>query len=412
MQLNFVIRHKEDLLKYIDSSQKLEIVNLKQMKQILEMNISSDIWENAQKLDLLSFNQQFIELTRTFKFSCKFTQYFYLISFLSNLTKLDLKFNKIFDISTIYKLKNLQNLDVSSNNIEDISAIQFLKDLTILDVSFNKIISYNIALPNLVDLKISCNKLQEQSGFQYSPKLMNLDISETKTTNIEVIPQQLFCLRALKLSFNNISDIAYISNFINLQSLHLDNNNELKNIEPLQACTQITELNMSNTSIADIWPLQFMKNLKTLDMFKTKVTDLHPLQFLHNLESISAFRASIIDVTPLSDLPKLNYLILNTNKIINNPLLHLNNYHKYDISDQMKPSADELKFYSKILKVHSSHKQIRTILNQNRIKKFKTQLFENKNVVETMFFNCIRKMNIQLEILAYFIQGSIAMKNE
>ncbi|CAL6051645.1 leucine-rich_repeat domain-containing protein [Hexamita inflata] len=406
MQLNFIIRHKEDLLNYFDSSQKLEIVNLNQMKELLEMNISPDIWENAQKLELLSFNQEFIELTRTFKFSCKFTQYFHLISFLSNLTKLDLKFNKISDISTIYKLKNLKNLDVSSNIIEDILPIRLLKDLTILDVSFNKITSYNIALPNLVDLKISCNKLQDQSGLQYSPKLMNLDISETKTTNIEVIPQQLFCLRVLKLSFNNISNISYISNFKYLQSLHLDNNNELQNVKPLKDCTQITELNMSNTSIADIWPLQFMKNIKTLDMFKTKVIDLHPLQFLYNLESVSAFRACIIDVTPLSDLPKLNYLSLNTNKIINNPLMHLTNYHKYDLSDQKEPSADELKFYNKILKVHSSHKQIRTIQNQNRIKKLRTFLFENKNDVETMFLDYDRKMNTQLKLLAYFIQGS------
>ncbi|CAL6052103.1 Hypothetical_protein [Hexamita inflata] len=95
--------------------------------------------------------------------------------------------------------------------------------------------------------------------------------------------------------------------------------------------------------------------------------------------------------------------------------MHLTNYHKYDLSDQKEPSADELKFYNKILKVHSSHKQIRTIQNQNRIKKLRTFLFENKNDVETMFLDYDRKMNTQLKIIGLLYIGFghiIVMKNE
>ncbi|CAL6103634.1 leucine-rich_repeat domain-containing protein [Hexamita inflata] len=458
------------LLNHFSSSQKLEICYLKQMKGLLALNVPPEIWKDASNRNLLSFNLEFVQRTNEFTSTYNYIQYIDLLSFLTNLTELNLLHNKISDISAISKIrtletldlsdngiedistlqslsdlmylteiclsenkisdisaiskiKNLKKLQLSSNGIQDISALQYLLDLTHLNLSENNLTTYTIALPNLLYLNISTQfigkkysninktltKLQDISGLQHSPKLECLYLSETKTTDLSTIPHQMFRLKELILSQNNITQISYLSNFVDLQSLDLGCNKQIQNIGPLKFCTQLEKLVISQTNITDIWPLQFMKNLQTLDMSCTRVIDLHPLQYLHKLNSITAHNTGIIDVSPLSNLTQLYFLYLINNKITNvDTLKHHKKFLKYYLSDQNVPTTNELKFYNKILKVHSSHKQIRTIQNQNRIQKIRTSLTLKKNVVETIIYNYARKMNTQLEILAYFIESSNA----
>ncbi|CAL6005637.1 Conserved_hypothetical protein [Hexamita inflata] len=467
MQPNNVITSKEDLLNHFGSSKKLQILDQKQIEDLLEMNVPPEIWQDASDRNLLSFNQEFVMNTYYFTLTDKNIQYIDLLSFLTNLTKLYLQNNKISDISAISKIrtletldlsdngiedistlqslsdliylteiclsenyisdisaiskiKNLKNLDLGSNYIKDISALQSLPDLTHLNLSENNITTYTIALPNLLDLNISrqfvgtqfitpINQLQDKSGLQYSPKLQKLNLWRTEITDLSTIPHQMFSLKELDLSWNNITQISYLSNFVDLQYLELCYNKQLQNIGPLKFCTQLTKLSISLTNITDIWPLQFMKNLKTLNMNETQVIDLHPLQYLHKLNYISAHNTGIIDVSPLSNLTQLYFLSFRDCKITNlDTIKHLNYFSEFIFSDQKVPTTDELKFYNEILKVHNSHKQIRTIQNQNRIQKIRFSLTQKKNVVETILDNYARKMNTQLEILLYFIESSNA----
>ncbi|CAL6035676.1 leucine-rich_repeat domain-containing protein [Hexamita inflata] len=277
MQPNQEIKSKEDLLKHFGSSLKLEILDLQQMKDLLEMNIPLEVWEDASNRNLFSVNQEFVQETKEFKFNGRSIEHIYLISFLTNLTELSLQNNDISGISSISKLKNLKKLYLSINRIKDISALQLLT-VTHLNLFKNIITSYTVALPNLVELSLECNELQDKSGLQHSPKLERLDLTETETTDLRTIPHQLFGLKYLNLYYNNLKEISYLSNFIDLQILSLGENEQLQNIGPLQFCTQLTYLSISGTCIADIWPLQFMKNLNSLEMAHTKVVDLHPLQ--------------------------------------------------------------------------------------------------------------------------------------
>ncbi|CAL6023533.1 leucine-rich_repeat domain-containing protein [Hexamita inflata] len=304
-------------------------------------------------IQVLSFNQEFLQETQEFGFNNRGIKYCYLVSYLTNLTKLNLSCNNISDISSVSKLKNLKKLYLGSNYIEDISVLQSLPDLIHLHLYENRITSYTLALPSLVYLSLSDNKLQDKSGLQHSPKLERLYLSETKTTDLRTIPHQLFGLKDLNLYHNNIIEISYLSNFVDLQSLDLCHNKQLQNIGPLKFCTQLKKLRIDETSIADLWPLQFMKNLKTLEMYKTKVVDLHPLQNLYQLQYISAYDACIIDITPLSKLTFLLFsLDFSFNQITDTDTLqHHKNFSNYNFQGQQVPKTDELKFYSKILSV-------------------------------------------------------------
>ncbi|CAL6010493.1 Conserved_hypothetical protein [Hexamita inflata] len=409
MQLNHVIESREDLLNHFDSSEKLEINNSEQMKDLLEMQIPPEVWEDALKRNLLSFNYEFVQQTKEFSFDYREIEHIYLISFLINLTELNLQENEISDISSISKLKNLKQLYLSYNSIDDISTLQSLPDLTHLHLYQNKLTSYTLALPNLVELVLGYNSLKDKSGLQHSPKLERLDLSQTETTDLHTIPHQLFGLKELNVSENNITDISYISNFIDLQILDFSYNKQLQTIGPLKFCTQLTKLVIVTTNVSDIWPLQFMKNLKTLDMYETKVVDLHPLQYLYKLENISADNASIIDVSPLSKLTQLKTLSFSFNKITNaDTLKHHQNFSEYNQSDQEVPTPDELKFYNKIISVHSSHKQFRKIQAENRASKIKKQMTHQKEQFNLKINEQIQVINMKIEIWAQFIQNSYA----
>ncbi|CAL6111673.1 Conserved_hypothetical protein [Hexamita inflata] len=369
MQPNHVIRNKEELLNHFGSSKQLEIGDLKQIENLLRMNIPPEIWGDAFNRNLLFFKQELVQGTKEVTFDSIYIKHIFLISFLTNLTELSLYNNKISDISAVSKLKNLKKLDLSSNLIEDISALKSLTNLTHLYLYRNKLTSYNLALPNLEELELQGNQLQDKSGLQHSPKLKRLNLSETEIIDLQ------------------ISDLGI--------------NQQLLNIGPLKFCTQLTELNISETSISDIWPLQFMKNLKTLNMDNTKVIDLHPLQHLNQLEYITAHDACILDVSPLSKLTQLNSLDFSFNKITNaEPFKHHKNFSQYNLSLYEAPTTYELKFYSKILSVHNSHKQIRTIQNYYMIIKFRTSLTLKKNAVETIiqpWVTVFQKWNNQVQ---------------
>ncbi|CAL6035147.1 leucine-rich_repeat domain-containing protein [Hexamita inflata] len=152
-----------------------------------------------------------------------------------------------------------------------------------------------------------------------------------------------------------------------------------------------------------------MKNLNTLQIASTKVIDLHPLQYLYKLVEISAFDACIIDVSPLSNLTQLKDLTLTKNKITNaETLKHHKIFSEYEFSDQEVPTPDELTFYSKILSVHSSHKQIRKIQAENRVSKFRESITHQKEDIKFQINEQIRAINQKIEIWAQFVQNSNA----
>ncbi|CAL6041124.1 Conserved_hypothetical protein [Hexamita inflata] len=407
MKPNHVIRSQEDLLNHFDSSQKLEINNSEQMENLLCLNVQPEVWEDASNKNLLSFSQEFVQNTTKFTSDCREIEHIYLISFLANLIDLDLQDNNISDISSIIKLKNLKKLYLGRNKIGDISALQSLTDLIFLDLFSNKLTSYTLALPDLVELTLSCNKLEDKSGLQHSSKLQRLNLNKTETTDLRTIPTQLFGLKELTLQQNNLIEIVYLSNFVDLQYLDLSYNPQLQNIGPLQFCTQLTKLCIFTTSISDIWPLQFLKNLKILSMANTKVVDLHPLQYLFQLQYISVYHTCIIDVSPLAKLTLLESVEFRFNKITNaDTLQHHKNFSEYDFSDQEVPTPDELTFYSKILSVRSSHKQIRKIQAENRVSKFRESITRQKEQFNLKMNEQIQFMNKKIEII--FSQNSYA----
>ncbi|CAL6100842.1 Hypothetical_protein [Hexamita inflata] len=80
------------------------------------------------------------------------------------------------------------------------------------------------------------------------------------------------------------------------------------------------------------------------------------------------------------------------------------NFSECNLSNQEVPTPDKLQFYNKILSVHSSHKQIKKIMNDNKSTNFRTSLAQKKNVISTMLNYQIQTLNKQVDMLIQIVR--------
>ncbi len=103
------------------------------------------------------------------------------ISFLKNLTELDLNGNFISDISFLKDLTNLTKLDLSRNFISDISFLKDLTNLTKLDLRSNSVKKLPIEITNLT--------VRIKWSYDYTDKGIFLEDNPLESPPIEIIMQ-------------------------------------------------------------------------------------------------------------------------------------------------------------------------------------------------------------------------------
>jgi len=91
--------------------------------------------------------------------------------------------------------------------------------------------------------------------------------------------------------------------------------NEIKNLQPLQNLTGLTELIAESNHIEDLSALLSLTALQSLDLYDNQVVDISPLQSLANLTRLDLSQNKIHDITPLLSLNKLVFLDISKNDI-------------------------------------------------------------------------------------------------
>jgi Leucine-rich repeat (LRR) protein len=85
----------------------------------------------------------------------------------------------------------------------------------------------------------------------------------------------------------------------------------IKRLVPLAACTNLCNLNLSNTLVTDLNPLSACLRL---DLYRTNVHDIFPLRKCVNLQWLMISKSSdegpsnIKDISPLSSLTQMKFL--------------------------------------------------------------------------------------------------------
>ncbi len=177
-----------------------------------------------------------------------------------NLEKLDLRKNKIKDLTPLKNLTKLKALYLEKNIIKDISPLSGLTNLEVLALggfqggNYIEDISPLAELTNLKNLDLSWNNIEDISPLAGLTNLLELNLEK-----------------------NSIEDISALKDLINLTRLDLSRNLLFDNIESLENLTNVTHLFLSWNYISDISPLKNMINLKTLNLAGNRIDDIYLL---------------------------------------------------------------------------------------------------------------------------------------
>ena len=141
------------------------------------------------------------------------------------------------------------------------------------------------------------------------------NISDVKSAEIINIPDD-----NLKAALNKILDKDKKADITNhelesLESLRLGYE-DIRNLEGLQYCINLTSLDLTGNEIIDIGDLSGLKNLKTLTLSENKIDKISGLSGLSNLTQLDLNYNEIEEISGLSELSNLEYLNLDNNKII------------------------------------------------------------------------------------------------
>ena len=284
------------------------------------------------------------------------------LEFATNLTYLNLRQNKIGDISALANLTNLTRLYLSENNIRDISALANLTNLTDLNLWGNKIgnISVLARFTKLTSLSLAWNNIRDVSVLARLTKLTYLSLRNNKIGDISALAN-LTNLTKLYLNNNNIGDISALARLTKLTVLWLDNNkisdfspiaglipnlefyrNSNQRVESpavnipdpnLRAAIEealgkasgatitradmltLTRLIGEDRGIENLTGLEFATNLTELRLKGNKIGDISALARLTKLTYLSLWENNIGDISVLANLTKLTELRLWGNKI-------------------------------------------------------------------------------------------------
>jgi len=109
---------------------------------------------------------------------------------------------------------------------------------------------------------------------------------QLKKKRDEVTPDDYRDVTELDLSNSSITDIEPVKDMHNLQELNLNRCKNLENLEPLRNLTSLQVLILDNTRVSDLLSIKGLTSLQRLWLSKTKVADLSPLTGLTKLQQL------------------------------------------------------------------------------------------------------------------------------
>ncbi|CAL6075947.1 Internalin-A_precursor [Hexamita inflata] len=225
--------------------------------------------------------------------------------------------------------------------------------------------------------------------------------------NLKNIDQivKLVSLEVLAISSNYLQKIDSINLLVNLKELDLSQNESL-DLTPLKNLVGLTQLNLGSCELTELSALKLLINLQLLDLSFNRGINITKLQYLKNLTHLNLEYCDLVSVCALTPLVNLEYLNVQDNQIVFLNINHLtklklfniernrininslkqhpnynlsvNNKRCFKITNQKKPSNEEL-FRAKTLKnVESSNILLKNAQNNYQIFKRLLNYFKIK----------------------------------
>ncbi|MHA1988215.1 MAG: leucine-rich repeat domain-containing protein [Promethearchaeota archaeon] len=234
-------------------------------------------------------------------------------SLLDDVDYLDLE-GKIFFPYGTYPSINLSSQNIG--NMLKIKNLERLTNLSNLNLNFNKIKEIK-GLNNLTKLKslhLQGNKIRTIKGLDRLKTLESLYLNNNEITKIQGI-ENLSKLKSLMIYDNQIPEIVKLENLSNLEILNL-RNNKISEIKGLRNLSNLRRLDLSNNDITEIKDLDNLVNLEFLDLSFNQITEIEGLDCLQNLKFLDLRNNKIRKIKQLKILKQLQHLYLGYNRIL------------------------------------------------------------------------------------------------
>ena len=234
---------------------------------------------------------------------------------LTNLTILNLCFNKIVELRGLSNLTNLKKLYISDNKIVELKGLGNLTSLTHLEISDNKIAELKglSKLTNLSILSISSNRIAELKGLDRLSNLTEFYIRSNQISELKGL-DNLINLSLFSIGSNQISELKGLDNLYNLTNLYIDDN-DISELKGLGNLISLTHLDISDNKIAELKGLSKLTNLSILSIRSNKITELKGLDNLINLNELYISNNQIAELKGLDNLSSLFQFDISNNQI-------------------------------------------------------------------------------------------------
>lgn len=255
------------------------------------------------------------------------------IVYVEHLTQLNCARRDIESLVGIGKLVALETLDLRSNRIADVSSLALLTSLTLLDLSGSRVLDFSpiTSLTDLTHLALRRTGLTDVGFLAGLPALVDLNIGANPVNDISAL-SQLVHLTHLDISNLTLPDVTAISALSQLQHLTLTST-QLHDLTSVAGLVKLTSLLAVDVGIADLSPIASLTSLTNLDLRDNDIAELSPLAALANLEVLSLGANEIADLSALSTMTSLQELTLGNNHLTNvAPLAGLVSLRKLDVS--------------------------------------------------------------------------------
>lgn len=218
-----------------------------------------------------------------------------LVGELAHLEVLDLRDNHIADVTPLTSLENLRVLDLSENrltNVEDLHRLTTLEQLNLRENEIEDLAPLG-GMMNLVYLNIHTNPID--TGWEVLSRFTGLDTLIMRNVSIGK-------------NADVLADLTELTR-INMR------NTSIEDIQFLHQASQLAILDLRENKVEDISPLMKLQALETLDLRDNQITHVDPLKYLINLRHLNLRNNSIQDLTPLGGLVNLIYLNIHSNPV-------------------------------------------------------------------------------------------------
>ncbi|TVQ21922.1 MAG: hypothetical protein EA383_16350 [Spirochaetaceae bacterium] len=207
------------------------------------------------------------------------------------------------------ELERITELDAEAFGITSLEGIEQLANLAVLNLRGNRVadVSPLTALSRLQHLSLRDNDITDLEAVNLGvlaalPELRSLDLRHNRGPSHPESPDD----------HDRISDISVLAEFVRLEVLDLADNH-VADITALSGLTRLRHLDLryNQLGLADLAPVAPLTQLEYLNLRETGTTDLTGIQELRNLGYLNLHSNSdVASIEPIAGLPRLHTLIL------------------------------------------------------------------------------------------------------